>query len=671
MTDTKRALITGITGQDGSYLAELLLEKGYEVHGMVRRSSTETFQRLQGIRDDIVLHTGDLLDQRSLVDVLRDCEPDEIYNLAAMSFVAASWSQPTLTAEFTAVGVTRMLEAMREVVPRARFFQASSSEMFGKVREVPQRETTPFYPRSPYGVAKCYGHFITVNYRESYDLFAVSGISFNHECMHAQLPLMVRESGMQSVKAPADLVPVRSKGPSVQRFEPEGLLEVWDGEDWTPVRAVTATRRRATDPDHRLLSIQSRAGVVEVTAHHRMLDAERDEMRADSLKEGDRLALCKEMPHPPVWTVISEEMAEFLGLMVADGWVDRTAKHASFTNNDPQIRRRVSELWSRLFLGTSCEWEGRSGFDPDAKVGKLTLNGAVGARSGLREQLYTKTGHKQVPPLVLNADSEIWEAFLRGYYAGDGLKKGKGMSVKTNSPVLAQGLCSMYHWLDQPASVYVEQRAGRAYYTLNLASAVRVGASGQHLRKDPAEIRRICEPAEDSEWVFDIETESGYFCAGVGRVVVHNSERRGLEFVTRKVTHGAAAIKLGLQDGLALGNLDAERDWGYAKDYVEAMWLMLRQDEPEDFVIATGKTHSVRDLVRIAFEHVGLDPEAHVRTDPRLLRPAEVEHLIGDASKAREKLGWEPRTGFEEMIRLMVDADLELLSRGVPQKQAG
>ncbi len=330
MSSPKRALITGITGQDGSYLAELLLAKDYEVHGMVRRSSTETFQRLEGIRDAITLHTGDLLDQRSLVDVLRDCEPDEIYNLAAMSFVAASWSQPVLTAEFTATGVTRMLEAMREVVPQARFYQASSSEMFGMVREVPQRETTPFYPRSPYGVAKCYGHFITVNYRESYDLFAASGILFNHE-----------------------------------------------------------------------------------------------------------------------------------------------------------------------------------------------------------------------------------------------------------------------------------------------------------------------------------------------------SERRGLEFVTRKVTHGTAAIKLGLQEELALGNLDAERDWGYAKDYVEAMWLMLQQDEPDDYVIATGEAHSVRELVDMAFAHAGLDPEEYVRIDERFLRPAEVEHLIGDPAKARDKLGWEPRTSFEEMVKLMVDADLELLASGVPQKQAG
>src|SRR4051794_20374063 len=187
------ALITGITGQDGSYLAELLLERGYEVHGMVRRSSTERFERLEHLRDRIVLHQGDLLDQRSLVDALRSARPTEIYNLAAMSFVAVSWTQPTLTAEFTGVGVTRMLEAMREVCPDARFYQASSSEMFGKVREVPQSETTPFYPRSPYGVAKVYGHFITVNYRESYDLHATSGLLFNHESPRRGLEFVTRK----------------------------------------------------------------------------------------------------------------------------------------------------------------------------------------------------------------------------------------------------------------------------------------------------------------------------------------------------------------------------------------------------------------------------------------------------------------------------------------------
>ena len=317
----KRALITGITGQDGSYLAELLLEKDYEVHGMVRRASTEKFDRIDHLRDRIVLHQGDLLDQRSLTDALRASQPDEVYNLAAMSFVAVSWIQPTLTAEFTGVGVTRMLESVREVCPEARFYQASSSEMFGKVLEVPQTEKTPFYPRSPYGVAKAYGHFITVNYRESYDLHATSGILFNHE-----------------------------------------------------------------------------------------------------------------------------------------------------------------------------------------------------------------------------------------------------------------------------------------------------------------------------------------------------SPRRGLEFVTRKITWHAAAIKLGLMEELRLGNLDAERDWGFAKDYVEAMWLMLQVPEAGDYVIATGESHSVRECVEIAFDQMGLDWERYVVQDPSFMRPAEVDHLIGDPTKAKVDLGWEPQTSFEELIRLMATADFELLS---------
>jgi len=316
-------LITGITGQDGSYLAELLLEKGYEVHGLVRRASSERFDRIDHLRDRITLHQGDLLDQRSLVDALRAADPQEIYNLAAMSYVAVSWIQPTLTAEFTGVGVTRMLEAMREVCPGARFYQASSSEMYGKVRQVPQNEETPFYPRSPYGVAKAYGHFITVNYRESYGLHAACGVLFNHE-----------------------------------------------------------------------------------------------------------------------------------------------------------------------------------------------------------------------------------------------------------------------------------------------------------------------------------------------------SERRGLEFVTRKITWHAAAIKLGLLDKVALGNLDAERDWGYAPDYVEAMWRMLQHDEPDDFVIATGVAHSVRDCLALAFDHVGLQIDDHVEIDPAFTRPAEVDQLIGDASKATRVLGWRPQTDFEQMIRKMVDADLKLLGHG-------
>jgi GDPmannose 4,6-dehydratase len=630
---------------------------------MVRRSSTERFERIEHLRDRVTLHQADLLDQRSLVDALRAARPDEIYNLAAMSFVAVSWIQPTLTAEFTGVGVTRILEAVRETCPEARFYQASSSEMFGKVREVPQTEETPFYPRSPYGVAKAYGHFITVNYRESYDLHATSGILFNHECINSQVPLIIRDNGVVAVKTPADLVPVIHKGRSVQSFEPKGLFEIWDGTEFTPVVAITATRRRRSDPDHRILSIEARGGQIEVTAHHHMVSEEQLIVRADSVEEGDRLALAEDLPPRPAWTALTVEMAELLGLLCADGWVDREGHGICFTNNDEGLRGRVAELWSRLFLGASHDWVGRSGFSENG-VGKLTLNGGRGGlASWLREQLYTRTGHKQVPPLVLNADEAVQREFLRGFYAGDGLKHGNGMSFVTNSPVLAQGLCWLYHLDGQPASVYLERREAAVYYRVNLAAAVRVGAKGAHLQRDPAEVRRIVEvPDPQDEWVYDLETESGVLCAGVGRLVVHNSPRRGLEFVTRKITWHAAAIRLGLAEKLTLGNLDAERDWGYARDYVEAMWMMLQQDVAEDFVIATGVAHTVRECVEIAFDQAGLEIEDHIQIDDSLRRPAEVDQLIGDSSKAKRQMGWEPQTSFEELIRLMVDADLKLLS---------
>lgn len=318
--EMKRALITGITGQDGSYLSEFLLEKGYEVHGMVRRSSEEKFERIAHLRERITLHQGDLLDQFSIVALLQKIKPDEVYNLAAQSFVPTSWSQPVLTGEFTALGVTKVLEAIRHTLPSVRFYQASSSEMFGKVREVPQTEDTPFYPRSPYGVAKAYGHFITVNYRESFGLYAASGILFNHE-----------------------------------------------------------------------------------------------------------------------------------------------------------------------------------------------------------------------------------------------------------------------------------------------------------------------------------------------------SPRRGLEFVTRKITYHAARIKLGLEKSMQLGNLDAKRDWGFAGDYVEAMWLMLQQPQPDDYVIATNETHTVRDICEIAFGRLGLEWAKHVHVDPSLVRPAEVDLLIGNPEKAKKKLGWTPKVTFRQLIEMMVDADLERL----------
>lgn len=654
-----KALITGITGQDGSYLAEFLMDMGYEVIGMVRRSSTVNFDRIHRIQDRITLVQGDLLDQVSLIDILKEHRPDEVYNLAAQSFVPTSWKQPVFTGEVTALGVTRLLDAIRTVDPEIRFYQASSSEMFGKVRQVPQNEDTPFYPRSPYGVAKVYGHLITVNYRESYDLFAVSGILFNHECITEKTPLIIRRGGVVDVVPVSELVPFRQKGPSTQHFEVPGL-EVWDGQQWTMVRGITATYRRTTDDDHRLLAVQARAGLVDVTAHHRLLGAEGNVYLAREVQEGDRLALADCLPESPRWTVLTPELAEFLGLMTAGGYIPERGT-IQFTNNDAALCRRVAQLWGRLFLGESHEGFSASGWDLAQEVGQLNLTGDSVLCEWLRAQLYTEDGYKRVPSLVLNASPEIQQRYLEGYDAGGGLRAGKGDSIKTNSAVLAQGIYWLYANQGRLSSVYLEQRDGRAYYQLNVPSDQGFGMKGQHLRKEAAVVRRVDNSVVPSEWVFDLETESGIFCAGVGRLIVHNSPRRGLEFVTRKVTYNVARIQLGMADRLGLGNLDSRRDWGWTPDYVRAMWLMLQQDEPQDFVVATGKTHSVRRLCEVAFGTVGLNWEDHVYVDPEFIRPADVDLLVGDATRAREILGWEPTVAFEEMIQLMVEADLELL----------
>ena len=653
---SKTALITGITGQDGSYLAEFLLSQGYKVVGMVRRTSTVNFGRIEHIQDQVTLVHGDLLDQTSLIDIMKEYRPDEIYNLAAQSFVPVSWKQPVLTGEFTALGVTRMLEAMRNAAPGARFYQASSSEMFGKVQEVPQNEKTPFYPRSPYGVAKVYGHWITVNYRESYDLFACSGILFNHECVAENTPLVVRRDGVVDVVPISELVPLRKKGPSSQFFQVPGL-QVWDGESWTDVWGITATHRRSQDDDHRLLSVQARAGLADVTGHHHMLTADRDIRRACEVREGDLLAMAAKMPEPPGWTILSPEMAEFLGLVTADGYVPPRGT-IQFTNNDPALRRRVAELWNRLFLGESHEWFSQSGWNPDRAVGQLNLSGGRALCEWLRRQLYTRDGYKRVPPLVLNATPDIQRLYLQGYYAGDGLKAGKGESIKTNSPTLAQGIYWLYANQGRLSSVYLEQRDSRAYYQLNIPAADVPGAKGQHLRKEPVQVLQVTEAEAPSEWVFDVETASGAFCAGVGRLIVHNSPRRGLEFVTRKVTYGAARIKLGLADELRLGNLESRRDWGFAGDYVKAMWHMLQQGEPDDYVVGTGETHAVQEVCEAAFGRLGLDWQEYVVTDPQFYRPAEVDLLVSDPAKARQVLGWQPEVSFEGLIRMMVDADV-------------
>jgi len=702
----KKALITGITGQDGSYLAEFLLQKGYEVHGIKRRASSFNTQRIDHIYQHphaenrrLVLHYGDLTDSSNLTRILQEVQPDEVYNLGAQSHVAVSFESPEYTADVDGLGTLRLLEAIRllGLEKKTRFYQASTSELYGLVQEIPQKETTPFYPRSPYAVAKLYAYWITVNYREAYGMYACNGVLFNHECIAFDTPLLVRANGIVNVATPEELVPLRKKGPVQQLFETP-LLEIWDGNDWAAVKCISATKRRRQDADHAMISVQGRAGIVRATAHHSMLDANGQNVQAGKINTGDQLLLAAAWPSPPSWTRLASEMAEFLGLMTADGYVPEGGNKAQFTNNDELTRKRVATLWSQLFLGNSRVAEGTSGFS-DAVVGQLYLTGAGEHIAWLRKQLYSKRGYKRLPVLILNASMDIQNIFLQGYYRGDGLKAGKGDSVKTNSPLLAQGLCWLYANQGRASSVYLETRNGRTYYQLNLATESPVGEKGQHLRKDPAEVRSVQVLESDAdEWVFDLETGSGVFMAGIGKVVVHNSPRRGETFVTRKITRGLSNIAQGLEKCLFMGNIDSLRDWGHAKDYVRMQWMMLQQEVPDDFVIATGVQYSVREFIRMTaaelgirlrFEGEGVDErgivehiegdkapalqvgDVVVAVDKRYFRPSEVETLLGDPTKAKEKLGWVPEISVQAMCAEMVAADLREAQRHAFLKQHG
>jgi GDPmannose 4,6-dehydratase len=665
----KRALITGITGQDGSYLAEFLLEKGYEVIGMVRRTSTVNFWRISHIQDKITLVSGDLLDQSSLIYILEKYQPDEVYNLAAQSFVPTSFEQPVFTGEVTALGVTRLLEAIRIVNPKIKFYQASSSEMFGKCREVPQNENTPFYPRSPYGVAKVYGHWITVNYRESYGIFACSGILFNHECVTGETPVIIRRHGLLDILPIEDVVPHRTEPHTATRFttevDPEDPLEVWDAGGWTPVTCMTATWNGfERKPNKEVYRVVARGAVYHTTADHKVFVRGENgpvSREAKEVRSGDHLALI-ELPPPTNVIQMTEEEAWLLGVIVANGYISEEGK-IQITNQDAQFLEQVAEVARKVIGCRSRLSVAPSGFEGGKPVYQLYLPGANEYGRYIRNSVYTRSGYKRIPQRVLNAGPEARLAFLRGYNAGNGLQRApiqyEFKSFKTASAPLAAGLYWLVHvTLNQRAILCVEERDGRLYYQINLNSPNVQGQKGRPL----SEVVRVTL-VEYNGWLFDLATQSGTFHAGVGQGWIHNSPRRGLEFVTRKVTYNAAKIKLGLAKELRLGNLDARRDWGYAGDYVKAMWLMLQQPEPDDYVVGTGETHSVRELCELAFGYLGLDWKKYVVQDPALFRPADVDLLVADATKARTKLGWKPTVTFEELIKMMVDADLELVKK--------
>lgn len=656
---SKIALITGITGQDGSYLSEHLLERGYEVHGVMRRASTITTERIDHIfppddRDRI--HYGDL--QGGLDALIYRIKPDFVYNIAAQSHVMVSFKEPVLTTKVNSVGVIDLLETIRQAEQtlgkQIRFYQASSSEMFGKTPP-PQNEESYFHPASPYGCAKLFAYWATRTYRDSYNMYAANGILFNHECISERTPLIVMKDGFIDVVYANELVPLRRKGTSKQQFEPS-LLHVWDGKQWAQVKLITATRRTKKQ-DHKMISIEARRGIVDVTSHHHMIKEDGTIYSAREVAVNDRLALAGCMPTPTNSTTITGEMAELLGHLSSEGYVEVDGNQIRYTNNDASLRTRVAALWRSVFMGQISEYVGYSGFNPSNSVTHLNLLGKNEVGKWLRMQLYSKDGFKRVPASVLNAPIDIQQKFLDGHYAGDGLKAGNGSSIKTNSPLLAQGLYLLYANQGRACSVYAEHRDGRVYYQLNI-STDNPSNSGQHLRKDPSEVRKL-EVGEDVEWVFDLETESGVFCAGVGGIVVHNSPRRGKNFVTKKVTRAAARIALGLQKKIELGNLDALRDWGHSWDYVRAMVMIMEHDKADDWVVSSGQYHSVREFAERIFKHFGLNLYDHLIINDALKRPNEVPALLGDSTKIRTVLGWKPKYSFDDLVKEMCDYDYE------------
>ena len=711
----KKALITGITGQDGSYLAEFLLAKGYQVYGIVRRSSSFNTGRLDPIYQDphvvnrrLTLMYGDLNDASSINRILRIVRPHEIYNLAAQSHVKVSFEIPEYTSEVTALGTLRILEAIRETKIPARFYQASSSELYGRA-PAPQNEKTPFEPVSPYAVAKLFAYWTTKNYRDSYGLYACNGILFNHETIASFMPMFFKKASDEQfdIKPISEIVSFDESRKEYQGKEVSGIC-VWGKNGWVDVKYASAYPHDVNGDNKWPRYINSRSGAFMATGSHVAFMEGGEEKETSKIAVGEKLELI-DLPRAPETgsRPMPEEEAELLGMMVGDGSFTHAKSgiglHGKFTNSCPNMRERFSDLWSKVTGGATKYYPTRSGFNPDKVVGQLGLSG--GSDWLRASDIYNLDRTKRVPKAVLNAPVNVMLAFLRGYNATDGLKNNpctyEFRNFKTNSATLAMGL---WYLIDrttkQNVNLTVETKEdGRIFYSLNLLTTVdnvskemmirelemteavsqreisrRTGISRtfirkiqnggaaclkHHLEKPAAEVKKIIEMPNYQGWFYDLETSSGEFHCGVGRAHVHNSPRRGETFVTRKITMALARIKLGLQKKLYLGNLDAKRDWGYAKDYVEAMGMMLQQKKADDYVIATGETHTVREFLTEAFGYVGLNWKKHVEIDKSYFRPLEVNVLQGDNRKARKKLGWAPKVKFKQLVRIMVDADME------------
>lgn len=725
----KRALITGITGQDGSYLADLLIKKGYDVHGIVRRASTFNRERINHLSEEgsyisdsekkhFFTYYGDLTDSASIEKILSIIKPDEIYNLGAQSHVRISFDIPENTVNIIALGTLRLLEGIRKFCPNSRVYQASSSEMFGKAVECPQTEKTPFYPRSPYARAKLFAHWEMIGAREAYGLHASNGILFNHECISENTPIIVKnkKTGIISIKRTKDLQRAKKKGKNIQQWLLDDI-EIWDGDNFVNLKLITATKRKKDENNFNCRIINTRNGIVETTNHHNMLNENGKKIKNRDLKLGDKL-LHKQFPFENAISSLSKEEALFLGMMVGDGYI-HTDGRAQFSNNDENIIKLLENLWKKIGLGNISIREYKTEY---GRIKQANLNGNLRYLRYIRNEIYAYDGFKKVPDRVLNANKEIRLAFLVGYNITDGLKSNpctyEFKNFKTDSILLAQGLLFLISitTMQDFNITFEKDEKNYGYYSINLLSPVsnklkeekakeliNLGLSQRqvsresgisrtfirkieqgghaqlihHLSKQREEIKKMLYHEKQPEWVYDIETGSGKFMAGVGRIVISNSERRGESFVTRKITSSLARIKLRLQKKMFLGNLDAERDWGYAPEYVEAMWLMLQQDKPDDFVIGTGEKHSVREFIEetarvinlnicsngkkgVEEKYIDENGNIIIEIDPSLFRPTEVDVLLADPSKAKKVLGWEPKVRFKELVHIMARHDMFL-----------
>ena len=693
----KKALITGVTGQDGSYLAEFLLHKGYEVHGIVRRASTFNTGRIDHIYVDphnpkarFFLHYGDLSDAEQINNIVYNIRPDEVYNLGAQSHVRVSFDIPEYTANTTALGTTRLLETIRRSGRKIKLYQASSSEMFGAAKP-PQSEKTVFQPRSPYACAKAYAYWMVKNYRDGYGIFASNGILFNHESLPKNSPVILKVNGL------VDILPIEELFHKGGKHLYEGIKDeyreqlIWTGDVWTKIINGTAY----IDRKKKLNFLQTREACVELTDGHYLFDECNREIKAEDVKVKDRLY---KAGFPIVKNKLNDtdfDLAYFIGYMVGDGHIDPRGRIRLTGINKNEILNIGKIVMSkygwtyRLKTWGAGSWKGCKN-----KVWQLDINNDSEWGLWIRRHIYTSSGEKKIPQFILNNNKKIKLDFFRGYYGADGRIGGhekyryKGWTTK--SAVLNLGLNFLINELTgQKIKTKMEYRDGNRYYYTQLRSLMPAN-KGKHLIKDLNEVVKIRKTSNfNDKTFFDLQTKSQTFASGANLVKIHNSPRRGETFVSRKITRALANIIAGNQDKLYLGNLEAKRDWGFAPEYVEMMWLMLQQRKADDYVIGTGESHSVKEFVEKAFGYAGINIEwkgsglkakgivesvdrsierykaikkggAIIEIDPHYLRPTEVDCLKADTLKAKKDLGWQPRVHFNDLVKIMVDYDMKL-----------